>query len=152
VLLNGTFSLLGITDVERFCGRVVKQSRLRLSAQDEEEFHTHLIESAWELSLKHDPARGAFSVWVGYALRRRAVDWQRTKFGRTRWKFAGRIHERPRTQVVSLDDSGHDRLDAALRRSSVDRDESGFAAGMRILDARGCRPGRRDDWLGDEAA
>ena len=50
MLLNGTFSLLGIQDVEAFTARIVERSGLRLSADDREELHVYLIESAWELS------------------------------------------------------------------------------------------------------
>jgi hypothetical protein len=154
VLLNGTFSLHGIRDVEAFTGRIVERSGLRLSVEDREELHIYLVEECWRLSLKHDAKRGVFSVWVGYALRRRAVDWQRSRFGRTRWQFKDRVYERPRVELVSLDadDSLRDRLDESLAASSMDSDALGFASDMRDLDRRSSRPGRRNDWLGDEAA
>lgn len=153
-LLNAKYSLLEIDDVEAFTGRIVQRSGLRLSVQDQEELHTYLIESAWELSFKHNPERGPFRSWLGYALRRRVVDWQRSRFGRTRWKFAGRVYERERPQLVSLDgvDADRDRMGEAVAASSLDGDTHSFAADMRTLGARGCRPGRRDESLGDEAA
>jgi hypothetical protein len=152
VLLSSRFSLLGIADVEGFCGRIVERSGLRLSTTDREELHVYLIEECWLLSERYRPGRVAFSSFADTRLRLRVVDWQRQRFGRTRWTFSGREYERPRPQLVPLDDSLDDRLGAALTGSGVDGDASGFAADMRALDARARRPGRADDYLGDEAA
>jgi hypothetical protein len=43
VLLNGTFSLHGIQDVEAFTGRIVERAAFRLSVEDREELHVYLI-------------------------------------------------------------------------------------------------------------
>ena len=146
-LLNATYSLLGIPDVERFTARILRSSGLELSRQDREELHVYLIETAWELSLKHDPERGAFSTWVGYALRRRVVDWQRKRY-RTRWVSRDRVYERPRVELVSLDHCGHDRLEAALAAQPGDREaDSGSALGG-LLEDRDRQRARDLDALG----
>jgi hypothetical protein len=152
-LLSSTFALHDVRDVESFTGRIVERCGLHLSHTDREELHVYLIETAWEISERWEPpASGkSFSGWALIILKRRVTDWQRSRY-RTRWKFADRTYERPRPQLVPLDDPGLDRLDAALARSRVDGDASGFAADMRALEARGRRPGRGDDYLGDAAA
>ena len=153
-LLNAKYSLLGIADVEGFTGRIVKHSGLRLSVQDREELHVWLIEECWLLSRRYEPQPSGitFSSWAGHKLRLRVVDWQRSRFGRTRWQFAGRVYERERPRLVSLDadDSERVRLVDTLAASSVDSDASGFAADMRALDRRSSGPGRCQDWSCDE--
>ena len=150
--MSSRFSLLGIADVERFCGRIVERSGLRLSTTDREELHVYLIEECWLLSERYRPGGASFSTWANTRLRLRVVDWQRQRFGRTRWTFSGREYERERPELVALDDSLDDRLDAALAGSGVDGDASRFAADMRALDARARRPSRANNYLGDEAA
>jgi hypothetical protein len=153
VLLNGTFSLHGIADVEAFTGRIVERSGLRLSGADREELHVYLIETTWELSRQWEPRKNhrVFSGWALVILKRRVYDWQRSKY-RTRWKFRDRTYERLRPKFVPLDDPGVDRLDTALAGSRLDGDASRFAADMRTLDARGRRPGRGNNYVGDAAA
>jgi hypothetical protein len=89
-LLNAKFSLLGIADVEAFTGRIVERSGLRLSAQDREELHVWLIEECWSLSTCYRPGRLAFAAFADGRFRLRVVDWQRARWGRTRWTFSGR--------------------------------------------------------------
>lgn len=123
VLLNGNFSLLGIQDVEAFTGQIVERSGLRLSVEDREELHVYLIEECWQLSTRFQPGRISFSSYAGTNLRLRVVDWQRQRFGRTRWTFKnGREHIRERPKLVSLDadDSLRDRLDESLAARSGD--------------------------------
>jgi DNA-directed RNA polymerase specialized sigma24 family protein len=153
-LLNAKYSLLGIADVEAFTGRIVERSGLQLSVTDREELHVYLIEECWLLSRRYDGSRGSrFSAWARATLRLRCIDWQRSRWGRTRWTFSdGSGYERELPQLVSLNDPERDRLEQTQPGSGLERDASGFAADMRALDARGCRPGRRDDYLGDEAA
>jgi hypothetical protein len=44
----------------------------------------------------------------------RPVDWQRQRYGRTRWTFGnGRVYERRRPELVSLDDADNGRRGAA---------------------------------------
>jgi hypothetical protein len=122
VLLNGTFSLLGIADVEAFTGRIVERSGLRLSVEDRDDLHVYLIEECWELSTRYQPSRISFSSYAGTNLRLRVVDWQRGRFGRTRWVFKDRVYERPQPVLVSLDadDTLRDRLDEALAARNGD--------------------------------
>jgi hypothetical protein len=155
-LLNGKYELLGIEDVEAFTAGIIHRSRLDLSYHDREELHVFLIEECWKLSLRYKPGiiRQGFSTWARLALSRRVIDWQRSRFGRTRWQFGGHTYERPRVDLVSLDDDDpeHGSVGATVAGGSLERDASGFAADMRALEARGRRPGQRDDWLGSEAA
>lgn len=149
-LLNGKLELLGIDDVEQFCGFVVQRSGLRLSAHDQEELTVWLIEECWRLSLRYQAGGITFSTWARHTLSRRVVDWQRSRYC-TRWVFKGHVHERPRPQLVSLDadDEERDRVESSFAASSVDGDTSGFAADMRALGARARRPGGRYDPLGE---
>jgi hypothetical protein len=152
-LLSSQFSLLDIRDVESFTGRIVERSGLRLSVEDRDDLHVYLIEECWELSTRFEPSGISFSSYAGTNLRLRVVDWQRRRFGRNRWVFKDRVYERPRVELVSLDaDAELGRLDESLAASSMDSDALGFASDMRDLDRRSSRPGRRSDWLGDEAA
>ena len=120
-VLSRPFALHDIRDSEAFAARIIQRSRLELSYYDHEDLLAYLVETAWELSLRYRrgnpdfPAR--FSVYATNILRRRVVDWQRQRDGRTRWQFAGgRTYERPRPQFQSLDadDGDRDRLERAL--------------------------------------
>jgi hypothetical protein len=154
-LLSSTFALHDVRDVESFTGQIVERSGLRLSVSDREELHVYLIEECWLLSRRYDGSGGSrFAAWAKTTLGLRCIDWQRQRYGRTRWKFAGYTYERGRPQLVSLDadDPEHYQLGTTLTGGGLDRDASGFAADMRALDRRGRRPRRRRDCLGDEAA
>jgi len=123
VLLNGKLSLRGIADVEAFTGRIVERSKLYLDHSDREALHAFLVAECWLLSTRYSPGRISFSTWAGATLRLRLVDWQRQRFGRTRWTFKdGREHVRERAQLVSLDadDSLRDRLDESVAARSGD--------------------------------
>jgi hypothetical protein len=152
-LLSSTFALHDVRDVESFTGRIVERSGLQLSHTDREELHVYLIETCWEISERwQPPANGKrFSGWALIILRRRVFDWQRSRY-RTRWKFKDRTYERPQPKLVGLDDPGVDRLDTTLAGSRLDGDTTSFAVDMRTLEARGRRPGRGNDYLGDAAA
>ena len=106
-MLTGKLSLHGIDDVEAFAAAIVNRSRLELNHHDREDLACYLVETAWELSLKYQrgdpkyPPR--FSVYAAPILRNRVVDWQRKRFGRTRWVFHDRVHMRPGVELVSLD-------------------------------------------------
>ncbi len=99
-----------VADAEALAASIVYGSGLELSYHDAEDLHAYLVATAWQLSLVYEPGGISFSSWAGTTLRRRLVDWQRQRFGRTRWQFAGRSYERARPQLVSLDDPEHDRL------------------------------------------
>jgi hypothetical protein len=165
-VLNEPLALHDVQDAEALCARVIERSGLSLSYHDAEDLLAYLVATAWALSLVYD--RGdpqypsGFSTYATRTLGLRLIDWQRSRFGRTKWKFSatssinagyrGRTIERERPALVSLDDPEQDRVGSTLVRSSLDGDERGFAAHMRMLAKRGRRPGRRDDYMGDDAA
>jgi hypothetical protein len=145
-------ALHDVDDAERFCASVVTRSGLQLSYHDHEDPQAWLVSECWLLSLRYEPGGVSFSTFAGYTLRRRAIDWQRQRFGRRTWRFRDKVYERPRVELISLDDPLNDRLGSTLAGSGLDSDASNFASDMRTLRARGRRPGRRDEWMGDEAA
>jgi hypothetical protein len=162
-LLSSRLSLFDVNDVEALCGSEIRRSSLSLSHQDWEELLVYLIESVWEASLRFEPgvirskstvnpeADGqGFGCWARLTLRRRIVDWQRAKLGRTRWQFRNpdgsiRIHERERTIILSLDtdDSVRDQLGATVTAGSGDF-ASGSELGFGGLDVSGNRQRARD--------
>jgi hypothetical protein len=118
-LLSRPWALHDIADVESFCTGIATRSRLELSYHDREELTAFLIAECWQLSLRYEAGRGSTTSFIGWAttnLRLRCVDWQRKRFGRTRWTFSGHVYERPRPQLLSLDelDPGHDRMGQPL--------------------------------------
>jgi DNA-directed RNA polymerase specialized sigma24 family protein len=118
-----------IDDAERFVGAIVSRSGLKLSFHDREELGEYLLVECWQLSLRYQAGGISFSTWAGNTLRRRSVDWIRQRNGRTIWRFGdGRVHERPRPELVSFDDDAErDRLAGALAEGDgyreTDRDE-----------------------------
>ena len=102
-MLTGTLKLHGIDDVERFAVAIVHRSGIELSDHDREDLVAYLVAETWQLSVRYQPGGISFSTWAGTTLRKRLVDWQRKRFGRTRFVFHDRIIERPRPQLVSLD-------------------------------------------------
>jgi hypothetical protein len=107
-------ALHDVADAERFCAFIVTQSRLELSYHDREDLHAWLLSECWLLSLRFEPGGISFSTFAGNTLRRRAIDWQRSHFGRRTWRFKDRVYERPKVELVSLDATEEDRLERAL--------------------------------------
>ena len=158
-----SLALWDVDDTAAFCAAIVNRSGLPLSWSDREELQQHLFTICWELSLRYDsgnpryPPR--FSVYATNLLRLRIVDWQRAKFGRSRWTnpngHAGTVYERPRPEFVSFDDAkARGRLDETLAErngdSEADRDEAlgGLLAerdreAARDYDTLGLEPPRR---------
>jgi hypothetical protein len=100
-----------------FVWEIVHRSRLELNHQDREELAAFLVAECWHLSVRYRRGTGSttsFAGWATTTLRLRVVDWRRARFGRTRWQFSGRAHEREQPQLVSLDDPDHDQFRAAL--------------------------------------
>jgi hypothetical protein len=137
-LLSSRLSLFDVNDVEALCGSEIRRSSLNLSPQDWEELLVYLIESVWEASLRFEPgvirskstvnpdADGqGFGCWARLTLRRRIVDWQRAKLGRTKWQFKGRVHIRELPTIVPFDDSARDRLEQSFAERDGDREASG---------------------------
>ena len=139
-LLPAKLTILDVDDVERFASQIVRFSGLDLSHHEREDLTAYLIETAWELSLRYDPAGvSSFRIWARRTLRLRCVDWVRSHRGRTKWSFAAGSYERPRTRLVSLDNgvgSADDRLGEALAACDGD------PASGRDSDLRGLFAGR----------
>jgi hypothetical protein len=140
-----------VDDGVRFAGAIAARSRLNLSYHDAEDLRQYLVTELWLLSTRYDPAVSSvsFSAWAGTTLKLRVVDWQRQRFGRTKWQFAGHTYERPRPRLVPLDA----RLDDALGSGTGDPADSGdlgftgvFDGGdrqrVRDLETLGLRPPR----------
>jgi hypothetical protein len=152
-LLGERLSLHDVDDVEQFAWHIIERSTLKLVWHEREDLCSYLVATAWELSRRQDDSRGRFSNWLGYKLAQRCYDWERQRKGQTRWKFGdGRVYERERPTIVSLDDSEHDRLGEPVGGSSMDDGSSGLADELRALGQRARRPGRGDDRLGEAAA
>ena len=110
-----------VRDAERLAAWVIQRSGLGLDREDREDLQQTLLLAVWQLSLQFDVAAGKpFGPFATTVLRRRLVDWQRQRFGRTRWQFKGSVYERPRPEFVPLDDSVRDRLDEADAKRSCD--------------------------------
>jgi hypothetical protein len=120
--------LFDVADGVRFAGAIANRSRLELGYHDAEDLRQFLVTELWLLSLRYDPAASSvsFSTWAGTTLRLRVTDWQRQRFGRTRWSFFGHTYERPRPSLVPFDA----RLDDALSAGAsdpADRSDLGLA-------------------------
>jgi hypothetical protein len=87
-LLAGQLALHDVADTEVFCAAIVHTSKLQLSPLEREELLTFLIEEAWRLSGRYEPGGMRFSAFASYMLKWRIVDWQRKRFGRTKWAHA----------------------------------------------------------------
>jgi hypothetical protein len=131
----------------------VAELGLKLSWCEHEDLAAYLIATCWEISRGFDPhAGGSFPRYARRILGLRTVDWIRQHRGRTRWQTSGGSYERPRTQLVSFDslDPDADRMGTAVTGGGVDDSAHRMADELRLLDKRSRRPGRRDDWLGEE--
>lgn len=115
-----------IADAQGFVAAVVIRSRLSLTHHDREDLHQYLLVECWRLSLDYDSAgrRPCFSNYAATILRRRVVDWQRKRFGRTTWKAKHKTYTRPRINIESLDNPGRLERDLGARAvdPQVDRD------------------------------
>lgn len=157
-LLPRPLALHDVDDAERLCGSVIARSGLTLDYHDREDLLAYLLALTWELSERWEQpatARGwGFRAWATTTLRLRVIDWERQRFGRTKWQFASGVYERPRVELVSLNDPGDDRLGTALTvqagNPSSDCDptfggllEDGDSQRARDLDALGLSAPRR---------
>jgi DNA-directed RNA polymerase specialized sigma24 family protein len=143
-MLNGKLALHDIHDVEQFCGRIIDQSRRQLSPQDNEDLTAYLIETCWELSLQFEPGGITFSTYATTTLRRRVVDWQRNRDGRTVWQFADRTHIREIPTFHPLDD----RPDTFDTSQPMDTEVGGLSDLIGVLGTRGSSVPRRDNGVG----
>lgn len=104
-LLNQRWELFDVIDVEALLVRAIGRSRYASSLRPDErdDLLTYLLEFAWKLSEKFDPGRGSFSNLLFSCSGRAIADFHRSKY-RTKWVFKDRTYERPRPDVVPLDD------------------------------------------------
>jgi DNA-directed RNA polymerase specialized sigma24 family protein len=104
-----------VDDAEHFVSAIASRSGLTLSFHDRQELEQELLVECWRLSERFQPGGVSFSTYAGSTLRLRVVDFVRKRNGRTKWQFKDRVYERPRVEVVSLDDdSGERRMGEAL--------------------------------------
>ena len=88
-----------VRDSEAFVAAIANRSQLELGPDDDEDLRQFLLTELWHLGVRYEPSRNrAFSAYAVAILKRRAVDWQRQRFGRTVWKFKDRVYERPRVE------------------------------------------------------
>lgn len=142
-VLNGKLALYDVRDVEALAASIVQRAQPDLGFHDREDLVAELVETAWELSLGYQrgdtrfPPR--FSVYVTPILKRRVVDWQRRRFGRTRWQFKDRVYERPAVTVHSLDQMGGSAL-----RGVTDGPDTADLDFLRVFGARDSTSPRRE--------
>lgn len=114
-------ALHDVDDAAAFCAAIAAGSGLVLSVHDREDLEEYLLAVAWELSERYRPGGVSFSSWAWRTLRLRVVDWQRLRFGRSKWQFADATYERPPRITVSLDDrDDRDCLVGAVRAGNGD--------------------------------
>jgi sigma-70-like protein len=134
-----------VDDGVRFAGAIAARSRLKLSYHDAEDLRQYLVTELWLLSTRYDPASSvSFSTFAGTTLRLRVTDWQRQRFGRTKWKFAGHTYERPRPSLVPFDAE----LDGALASGTGDPADGGDLELAGVLGAGDCQRARDFATLG----
>ena len=149
-MLPRKFALHDVSDVEAFAVAILKPRAASIPSRDHEDAVAYLIETAWELSLGYDSEQmRRFSVWAGYVLRQRLVDWERRQYGRTRWVFADRVYERPRPILLSYEDlrthnSGHNHSFRGEKESSATDSERGMLADSIIAGRHGAEHGLLD--------
>jgi hypothetical protein len=150
-LLNGKLVVHEV-DVEWLCSGIIRQSGFELRWDEREDLLQHLVIECWRLGLAYRPGviKLGFRKYAAVALRRKAVDWQRKRLGRTRWVFRDRIYERPPTILVSLD-AGLGELESQGASDPADGcdlglsglDDDGYRQRARDLQTLGIRPPRR---------
>jgi hypothetical protein len=139
-----------IDNAEGFVSAIVARSGLELDHHDREDLCQFCLVLCWQLSLQYEPniIRGGFSTWAGITIKKRINDWQRKRYGRTKWTFKDRVYERPRTELVSFDAE----LDNTLASGSGDPASDCSPDLERVLDS-GRRTRARDyEALGLDAA
>jgi hypothetical protein len=124
-----------VDDAAKFVAAIATRSGLKLSYHDREDLEQFLLVECWKLSRERQ-WRSSFAGCFAPILRLRVVDWQRQRFGRTRWQFSGHTYERERPQLVSLDDARRDQLGASLAAGTSDPPASSDPDLERLLGAR----------------
>jgi hypothetical protein len=132
-------SLHDVDDGVAFVAAITNRTGLELSWSEREDLEAYLVSTLWEISLVYEPGRirKGFSTWAGIVLRRRVVDWQRAKGGRTKWQFKDRVYERQLPSFVSIDDQfDSDLLGSALGTDGGDDEANRDAPGGGLLGDR----------------
>jgi DNA-directed RNA polymerase specialized sigma24 family protein len=116
-----------VRDAEAFANAIANRSQLELGPDDDEDLRQFLLVELWHLSVRYEPSRNrAFSTYAVAILKRRTVDWQRQRHGRTVWKFKDRTYIRRPVELVSLDDGvDHGLLGGAVGAGAGDPADSG---------------------------
>jgi hypothetical protein len=139
VSANGRLVLHDIRDGFAFVESIVARTSPALGRDDREDLCAYLVGELWIVSCDYDPSRGLFSTFAGCVLRRRCADFARQRYGRTVWRFKnGRVHTRPRVELVSLDadEGARARLESALATQRGDPSPSGGSACAGLLAER----------------
>lgn len=158
MLLNGRLELHG-ADAEGLARKALDDAlrgrSIRLRPHEHEDAVAFLVAECWRLSLDYDPARTpSFSTYAYRRLRLLVWEWHRREYARTKWKFGdGRIHERPRPDLLSLDadDAGRGRLDTALGTRTGDPQNDRDPDLSRLLTGGSRQVARDHELLGFEA-
>jgi hypothetical protein len=142
-------------DAERLVRGIVTRSGLELNYYEREDLEQFLLIECWKLSLRYESGRidKGFGAYATVALKRRVVDWQRKRWGRTKWSFSGgRVYVRPRPELISFDadNSVSDRLDAVESTRAGDSAPGGDEDWRRLLAERDRNRIRDFDILGLE--
>ena len=106
-MLHGRLELHDVADVEKLARKVVdnwlRTHGAALQADDRNDFVAFLVAEIWRVSLIYEPRGTSFATFAYRHSQLRAVDWMRSRFGRSRWQFADGSYERDRTVPLSLD-------------------------------------------------
>jgi glycine/D-amino acid oxidase-like deaminating enzyme len=106
-------ALHDVPDVEALVRGIVIRNGSELSFDDELELRQHLLVRCWEISLRYQPGRieKGFAAWATIKLKFEIIDWQRKRWGRTRWQFKDNVHTRELPRLVEFDETVANRLD-----------------------------------------
>jgi len=147
MLLNTELQLHDIRDTERLCRRVLdnhlRKTKATLNHHDTEDAISYLVETAWELSTRYDPARtSSFSKYAYSVLTMRVVDWYRQRFYRDQTSTDWYRRNNPNAQPATADEQRNFHFPATLDQDTHEppaapdhreRDTLGFA--LRALTA-----------------
>lgn len=140
-LLAHRLDLGNLIDVEAFCARIVARQLASvggyLEPADREDAVAYLIGEAWILWSRFDESKGAtFWTYSSPVLRRRMVDWYRSRFGRS--------SNAPRPRIVSTDELEQAELERAIRGRAADDPADSYTDLSRMLAGAGRRARRLD--------
>lgn len=143
-MLNSTYRLHDIDDVEAFCAHVAQlfygRTQTRLSPSEHEDLIAYLIVETSKLSERYTPTtpQARFHSYAHSLLNHRCTDWLRLHRGRSRWSWGdGTVYERKRPTLLSLDRAaGNDPEGDPLGSTLADRSGDDEADRVARDDAR----------------